>query len=85
MALWVSSSWARGVWSALLRVSTISVSACTALVGYDPSVTMLIFRFCDTQKNTSITALDMRNNKNITDEGWKAFAAGLVVRFVLLF
>jgi hypothetical protein len=40
---------------------------------------------CAAQKNTSITTFSMRNNKNITDEGWKAFAAGLAVRFVLLF
>ena len=36
------------------------------------------------QKNTTITKLDMSKNEQVTDEGWKAFAAGLAVRGLCL-
>ena len=52
-----------------------------------PTNPVLLFDFL--QVNTSLTSLDMRFNKQITDKGWAEFAKGLAVltlfwRYLLL-
>ena len=52
------------------------------LVTASPPVTQLFFCFV-LQKNTSITSIDLSGNRSIGEEGWKAFAKALEVRFFL--